>query len=112
MNNNAKNQESPRTIWGKVLQKLKDMRLYDLHALCVNLDNVSIYNNTFCITVYQQNVYDKLQNNSNLVASFEAVGYNYSIRIIMGETTQDKLNKKLSSIEEMLGYNIKIKLGD
>lgn len=112
MHNLAQNQDSPRTVWGKVLQNLKEQRLYELHSICINLDKVSVNSNQFVIIVYEQKIFDKLQNNQDLVASFVSLGYNYNIRVVLGESNQDKLNKKLSSIEEMLGYNIKIKLGD
>ena len=83
-----------------------------MHSVCLNLDSVSMVGDQFCIVVFQKNVYDKLQNNQDLVASFGQLGYNYTIRVVLGESTQDKLNKKLSNLKEMLGYNIKIKVGD
>ena len=95
-----------------MLQNLKECRQYELHSICINLDRVSLNNNQFCIVVYEQKIFDKLQNNKDLIASFVSLGYNYNIRVLLGESSQDKLNKKISSIEEMLGYNIKIKLGD
>ncbi len=80
--------------------------------MCINLDKVSVNSNQFIIAVYQQNIFDILQNNKDLVASFNQLGYNYNIRVVLAQSPQDKLNEKLSKIYEILGYNTKIEVGD
>lgn len=108
----AKGIDSPRTVWGRVLYDLKEHRLYELHSVCVNLDKVFINGDTFVVTVFDQKVFDLLQNNKDLVASFERLGYNYYVNVILGESKQDKLNKKIAQLQNVLGYKINIKQGD
>lgn len=95
-----------------MLHNLKEKQLYELHSVCINLDKVSINVNQFIIGVYKQNVFDILQNNKDLVASFSQLGYNYNIRVVLAQSPEDKLNEKLTNIYDLLGYNTKIKLGD
>ena len=108
----AKGTDSPRTVWGRVLYDLKEHNQYELHSICVNLDKVSIVGEQFVLTVFDQKIFDKLQNNHELVASFERLGYNYYVNVVLGESSQDKLNKKLAQLQSMLGYKIKIKQGE
>ena len=104
--------DSPRTVWGRVLYDLKEHRLYELHSVCVNLDKVFIDNENFVVTVFDKKVFDMLQNNKDLVASFSRLGYNYYVSVVLGESKQDKLNKKLSQLQNMLGYKITVKQGE
>ncbi len=111
-NNDNTTQQSPRTIWGRVLYDLKEKREYELHSICLNLDKVTIKDNRFIIVVYDKKTLDKLQNNKDLVASFESLGYNYNISVVLGESEQDEQNKKLARLQAILGYNTKIRQGD
>lgn len=108
----AKSVDSPRTIWGRVLYDLKEARQYELHSICVNLDRVALNGDCFVITVFDAKIFNLLQNNKELVASFKRVGYNYYVSVVLGESKQEKLNKKLAQLQNNLGYDVKIKQGD
>ena len=110
--NNLQTKPSPRTIWARVLYDLKEKREYELHSVCLNLDKVALNGNLFVITVYDQKTLDKLQNSKVLVASLASLGYNYNVSVILGESEQDKQNKKIAHLQSILGYNTKIKQGD
>jgi len=104
--------ESERSIWGKVLLNMKERGLYDLHSICIQMGNVAIIQNKFCIISYSQNDVDYLkqeQNYSDLVASFETLGYNYSIEVIFRLAPAELQLQKIHELENMLGQKIKIK---
>ena len=108
----AKGIDSPRTVWGRVLYDLREHKQYELHSICVNLDKVGLSGEVFTVVVFDKNIFNELQNSHELVASFERLGYNYSVSVVLGESVQDKLNKKVAELQNKLGYKINIKQGD
>lgn len=108
----AKDTDSPRTVWGRVLYDLREQKEYELHSICVNLDKVSLSGDQFVVMVFDKDIFNKLQNSKELVASFVRLGYNYSVSVVLGESSQDKLNKKIAELQNKLGFKISLKQGE
>ena len=100
---------TPHKIWGQVLAKLSEEDKM-LHAACVNISNVSFYENDFKINVDNKSVLEMLkkdENHTKLVACFKKLGYNYNVLISFLD--EDDNVDKAKILSQKLGLSVNIK---
>lgn len=107
---NVSNNQSARTVWGKVLINLRMQKQILIHSLCVSITDVELLNNNFIIYA-DDNEFAFLKNPQNytdLVDCFKKLGYTYSVEIKLKNKQEFQEKSTVEKLKEILGVEIKI----
>ncbi len=99
-----------RSIWGKVLLKMRKLNFLNIYSICIDIANVTIDKNKFNIFVSKSINYDTLkkeQNYRDLVDTFRELGYNYDI-VLNYKPNETKKVDKAKILSQILGCKVEL----
>ena len=98
-----------RAIWGKFLLALRENKEFSLHALCVELGDYFVENDTFVVYVGKKISFDslkKLQNVKKMNDIFASLNMGLKIDIRYQQNTE---TDKIRLLSQVLGVEVKNK---
>lgn len=101
---------SPRTIWGRVVVKLREQNNIALHIICGDITDVSMENDVFVLSVSEDYIINLLlqpENSNELKKAFNSLGI--SDYKITKKQKQKDVTSDIETLKRYFGDYLKIK---
>ncbi|MEG1752239.1 MAG: hypothetical protein RR140_03925 [Clostridia bacterium] len=101
-------EETPRSLWGKVVIALRKKNEIALHIACADITNVSIEENVFVIKTTEQYLVDIIKSNiTELEKTFNELKLNFSISLQKQISVAEKNAMIIDKIKKIAGDKFK-----
>lgn len=108
----VKTQLSAKVVWGKIVTRLRDLKLAALHIACGDITDIEINAENLIAKTDQEylfGVINKEENFKEIKNAIKSLGFDFNFKIELKDKPSEKINQDISKLKEYVGEYLKIK---
>ena len=108
----CENSLSARTVWGKLVLKLKELNLITLHTACGEIRNVKFLKNVLIVAIQEEYLFKMLTSSINLAKISELlkeIDSRIEVKFNKIEDKNKESKENLNKLKSLFGANLSVK---